>query len=57
MVNRFYTIFTGHARLSVVSQVTPFAERERVWSRCNYRVVAEECNYQPLRLGSKLGMA
>ena len=29
----------------LVSQATPFAERGRVWSRCNYRVVAEERNY------------
>ena len=38
----------------LVSQATPFAERGRVWSRCNYRVVAEERNYRPLRLGNKL---
>ena len=37
----------------VVLQATPFTERGRVWSRCNYRVVAEECNYRPLRLGNK----
>ena len=35
----------------VVSQATPFAEGGRVWSCCNYRVVAEEHNYRPLRLG------
>ena len=29
----------------LVSQTTPFAERGRVWSSCNYRVVAEEHNY------------
>ena len=37
-----------------VSQATPFTERGRVWSRCNYRVVAEERNYRPLRLGNKM---
>ena len=41
---------TGQA---LVSQAIPFAERGRVWSRCNYRVVAEERNYRPLRLGNK----
>ena len=25
-----------------------------VWSRCNYRVVAEEHNYRPFRLGNKM---
>ena len=30
----------------LVSQTTPFAERGRVWSHCNYRVVTEERNYQ-----------
>ena len=32
----------------MVSQATPFPERGRVWSHCNYRVVAKEiqCNYQ-----------
>ena len=39
---------------TVVSQATPFAERGRVWSHCNYRVVAEERNYRPLRLGNKM---
>ena len=29
-------------------------DRGRVRSRCNYRVVAEECNYRPLRLGNKM---
>ena len=38
----------------LVSQAIPFAERGRVWSRCNYQVVAEERNYQPLRLGNKM---
>ena len=38
----------------VVSQATPFAERGRVWSHCNYWVVAEERNYRPLRLGNKM---
>ena len=38
----------------VVSQATPFAERGRVSSRCNYWVVTEECNYQPLWLGNKM---
>ena len=28
--------------------------RERVWSCCNYWVVAEECNYPPLWLGNKM---
>ena len=37
---------------SVVLQAIPLAERERVWSRCNYRVVAEECNYRPLWFGT-----
>ena len=32
--------------MRVVLQATPFAERGRVWSRCNYWVVAEERNYQ-----------
>ena len=34
--------------ISVVSQATPFAERGRVWSRCNHRVVAttETCQDQ-----------
>ena len=40
-------------RLIIVSQATPFAERGRAWSRCNYLVVAEERNYRPLRLGNK----
>ena len=40
--------------LLIVSQAIPFAERGRVWSRCNYRVVAEECNHRPLRLGNKM---
>ena len=40
--------------LPLVSQATPFAERGRVWSHCNYRVVAEERNYRPLRLGNKM---
>ena len=35
----------------LVSQATPFTERGRVWSRCNYRVVAEERNYW---LGNKM---
>ena len=30
----------------LVSQATPFTERGRVWSYCNYQVVAKECNYQ-----------
>ena len=30
----------------LVSQATPFTERGRVWSRCNYRVVTEERNYR-----------
>ena len=38
--------------VSLVSQATPFTERGRVWSRCNYRVVAEGRNYQPLQLGN-----
>ena len=38
----------------LVSQATPFAERGRVWSRCNYRVVAEERNYQTWRLSNKM---
>ena len=33
----------------LVSQATPFAERGRVWSRYNYRVVAEESNYLAVR--------
>jgi len=33
-------IIWSHATLLVL-QATPFAERGRVWSRCNYRVVAE----------------
>ena len=37
--------FTCKAMSDVVSQATPFAERGRVWSRCNYRVVNEERNY------------
>ena len=37
--------FTYKAMSDVVSQVTPFAERGRVWSRCHYRVVTEEHNY------------
>ena len=32
--------------LTLVLQATPFAERGRVWSSCNYRVVAEERNYR-----------
>ena len=32
-------------QVGLVSQATPFTERGRVWSRCNYRVVAEERNY------------
>ena len=44
---------TSHA-LTLVSQATPFAERGRVWSRCNHLVVAEERNYRPLRLGNKV---
>ena len=38
----------------IVSQAIPFAEKGRVWSCCNYRVVAEECNYPPLWLGNKM---
>ena len=38
----------------LVSQAIPFAERGRVWSRCNYQVVAKERNYQPLRLDIKI---
>ena len=40
--------------VSVVSQAVPFAERGRVWSRCNNQVVAEERNYRPLLLGNKM---
>ena len=50
-------IMTGSSKdfsLRVVSQATPIAERERVWSCCNYRVVAEECNYQTWQLGNKM---
>ena len=35
----------GSRAALLVSQATPFAERGRVWSHCNYRVVAEECSY------------
>ena len=31
--------------ISPESQAMPFAERGRVWSHCNYQVVAEKCNY------------
>ena len=41
-------------RLTLVLQATPFTERGRVWSRCNYRVVVEERNYRPLRFGNKM---
>ena len=34
---------------TLVLLAIPFAERGRVWSRCNYRVFAEERNYRPLR--------
>ena len=34
-------------------KATPFAERGRVWSHCNYRVVAEEHNHQTQQLGNK----
>ena len=34
-----------HVYWTVVLQATPFAERGRVWVRCNYRVVTEERNY------------
>ena len=48
----FLSDISCHIRF--VSQATPFTERGKVWSCCNYRVVAEECNYQPLRLGNKM---
>ena len=48
------TAFDYEDGAALVSQATPFAERGRVWSRCNYRVVAEERNYRPLRLGNKM---
>ena len=35
-------------------KATPFAERGRVWSHCNYQVVVEEQNYQTQRLGNKM---
>ena len=40
-----------YGQLSLASHTL---RRERVWSHCNYRVVAEERNYRPLRLGNKL---
>ena len=40
--------------LTLVLQAIPFAERGKVWSCCNYRVVAEEHNCRPLRLGNKM---
>ena len=35
-----------------VSSLASLTLHRRVWSRCNDRVVAEESNYQPLRLGT-----
>ena len=52
-----FIISSSHTRQwvnHVVSQATPFAKRGRVWSCCNYQVVAEERNYWPLRLGNKM---
>ena len=34
----------------LVLQATPFTERGKVWSHCNYQVVAEEHNYRTQRL-------
>ena len=40
-----YIFANSQQDFSVVSQATPFAERGKVWSCCNYQVVAEERNY------------
>ena len=39
---------------SLVSQAAPFAERGRVWSCCNHRVVTKECDHQIARLDADI---
>ena len=43
-----------HPGSPLVSQTIPFTARRRVWSCCNYWVVAKERNYWPLQLGNKM---
>ena len=58
----YHTKLDSQARIVIfshsylVSQAIPFADRGRVWSCCNYRVVTKERNYQPLQLhvGNKM---
>ena len=43
-----------HLVTPLVSQTIPFTARRRVWSCCNYWVVAKERNCRPLQLGNKM---